>query len=80
MTFVKQLDTWGIDGEILQIQMPSEIEVSNLISSRKEHRRLHLGKFLSLRLLYSVISGCLDTYEASRIPLTQVNSDSCLLF
>ncbi|KAE8685621.1 KOW domain-containing family protein [Hibiscus syriacus] len=37
-----KLDTWGIDGEDLQIEMPSEIEVAKLISSSKEHHRLHL--------------------------------------
>ncbi|XVE71959.1 hypothetical protein DITRI_Ditri10aG0192700 [Diplodiscus trichospermus] len=36
------LDMWGMDGEVLQIEMPSEIEISKLISSSKEHRRLHL--------------------------------------
>ncbi|XP_022773485.1 uncharacterized protein LOC111315762 isoform X1 [Durio zibethinus] len=36
------LHMWGIDGEVLQIEMPSEIEASKLISSSKEHRRLRL--------------------------------------
>ncbi|MBA0711122.1 hypothetical protein Golax_010344, partial [Gossypium laxum] len=36
------LDAWGYDGEDLQIEMPSKIEVSKLISSSKEHHRLRL--------------------------------------
>lgn len=41
---VEQLDTWGMDGEIVQINIPSESEVSALISTSNERFKLHMGK------------------------------------
>ncbi|GLT34833.1 hypothetical protein SLA2020_093260, partial [Shorea laevis] len=37
-----KLDTWGIDGEIMQIAMPSDFEVSKLITTSKENRKKRL--------------------------------------
>ncbi|KAL5794648.1 hypothetical protein ACOSP7_003242 [Xanthoceras sorbifolium] len=36
------IDTWGMDGEVLQIKMPSESEVSNLVSVSKEKYKTRL--------------------------------------
>lgn len=41
---VEQVDAWGIDGEIIQITMPSESEVSELIFTSIERFKLHMGK------------------------------------
>lgn len=41
---VEQLDAWGMDGETIQIKMPSESEVSALISTSNERFALHMGK------------------------------------
>ncbi|CAN8270486.1 unnamed protein product [Cochlearia groenlandica] len=38
------LDAWGIDGEIIQIKLPSETEVSELISKSNERFKLHMEK------------------------------------
>lgn len=40
----KQIDTRGMDGEDLQIAMPSEAEVSNLVSASKEKYKIRMGK------------------------------------
>ncbi|OMO78676.1 Glycoside hydrolase, family 31 [Corchorus olitorius] len=45
------LDKWGIDGEALQIEMPSEIEVAEMISSRKLQQRMRLA---SIKLIPDV--------------------------
>ncbi|CAH2052908.1 unnamed protein product [Thlaspi arvense] len=36
------LDAWGMDGEIIQIKLPSESEVSELISTSNERFKLHM--------------------------------------
>ncbi|XP_059663103.1 uncharacterized protein LOC132308859 isoform X2 [Cornus florida] len=36
------LDAWGVDGEVLQITMPSENEVSDLISTSKKSHKIRL--------------------------------------
>ncbi|XP_024015118.1 uncharacterized protein LOC18025210 isoform X2 [Eutrema salsugineum] len=36
------LDAWGMDGEIIQIKVPSESEVSELISTSNERFKLHM--------------------------------------
>ncbi|CAA7012973.1 unnamed protein product [Microthlaspi erraticum] len=36
------LDAWGMDGEIIQIKVPSEIEVSELVSTSSERFKLHM--------------------------------------
>ncbi|GAY56621.1 hypothetical protein CUMW_173290 [Citrus unshiu] len=36
------IDTWGMDGEDLQIAMPSEAEVSNLVSASKEKYKIRM--------------------------------------
>ncbi|KAL1198504.1 putative glucan 1,3-alpha-glucosidase [Cardamine amara subsp. amara] len=38
------LDAWGMDGEIIQIKVPSESEVSELISTSNERFKLHMEK------------------------------------
>lgn len=45
--FLIQLDAWGIDGEVLQIKMPSEEEVAQLVSTSMEQYRIHLGNSVS---------------------------------
>lgn len=39
-----QLEAWGSDGEIVQVAMPSETDVSNLVSASEEKYRNRLGK------------------------------------
>ncbi|KAF3447894.1 hypothetical protein FNV43_RR08601 [Rhamnella rubrinervis] len=39
-----KLDAWGIDGEVLQIKMPSEEEVAQLVSASMEQYRIRLEK------------------------------------
>jgi hypothetical protein len=34
---------WGVDGEVLQIMMPSEEEVNKLTSTTEKHYRTSLG-------------------------------------
>ena len=41
--FIKQLDTWGMDGEVVQIVMPLEQEVSELVSASVKRQRTLLG-------------------------------------
>lgn len=44
MDLLIQLDAWGSDGEIIQLAMPSETDVSNLVSESEEKYRNRLGK------------------------------------
>ncbi|KAL4308195.1 hypothetical protein GQ457_01G023780 [Hibiscus cannabinus] len=67
------LDAWGTDGEDLQIEMPSEIEVSKLISSRKEHRRLRLEKIKHIPDVEDVSRH--KGGELSRTPIELENGD-----
>ena len=41
--FCKQLDTWGMDGEVLQVILPSEEEVSKLVSTSEKQYKERLG-------------------------------------
>lgn len=41
--FFKQLDTWGTDGEVLQLILPSEDEVSELVSTSEKNYKDRLG-------------------------------------
>ncbi|KAL7187910.1 hypothetical protein ACSBR1_037870 [Camellia fascicularis] len=41
--FLNQLDAWGIDGEVLQIMMPSKDEVSNLVSMSEKQYKIRMG-------------------------------------
>ncbi|XP_021288347.1 uncharacterized protein LOC110419565 isoform X2 [Herrania umbratica] len=67
------LDAWGIDGEVLQIEMPSETEVSKLISTRKVHNKMRLE---SVKLIPNVedVSGHKGG-ELSRTPIELENGD-----
>lgn len=47
--YLQQLDTWGMDGEVLQIMMPSEQEVYKLVSTSEEYYRTCLGNTASAR-------------------------------
>ncbi|KAB2093395.1 hypothetical protein ES319_A02G092400v1 [Gossypium barbadense] len=67
------IDAWGNDGEDLQIEMPSEIEVSKLISSSKEHHRLRLE---SIKHIPDVEDGSGHKGgELSRTPIELANGD-----
>lgn len=44
--FILKLDAWGTDGEELQIRMPPEAEVSNLVSTSENLYRRLLGNLL----------------------------------
>jgi len=44
---------WGMDGEVLQIIMPSEEEVNKLVSTTEKHYRTSLGNTASSRLCAS---------------------------
>lgn len=50
LRFFKQLDAWGEDGEVLQIIMPSESEVSNLESASEKKYKSRMGNTASLKL------------------------------
>lgn len=41
---------WGVDGEVLQIMMPSEQEVNKLVSTTEKHYRTSLGNTAYSRL------------------------------
>jgi hypothetical protein len=45
---------WGMDGEVLQIIMPSEEEVNKLVSTTEKHYRTSLGNTASSRLCASL--------------------------
>lgn len=45
-----QIDSWGTDGEEVQITMPSELEISNLVSMSQKQYQNRIGK-LKLSLL-----------------------------
>ena len=51
--FSKQLDTWGMDGENLQVILPSEEEVSKLVSTSGEQYKSRLGIF-SFQIFFCV--------------------------
>ncbi|KAJ4729084.1 Alpha-glucosidase [Melia azedarach] len=36
------IDTWGVDGEVLQIVLPSETEVSNLVSASEDKHKIRM--------------------------------------
>uniref|UniRef100_A0A2P2IUQ9 Uncharacterized protein n=1 Tax=Rhizophora mucronata TaxID=61149 RepID=A0A2P2IUQ9_RHIMU len=36
------IDSWGIDGDVLQIVMPTKEEVSKLVAASEEKYRTHL--------------------------------------
>jgi len=42
----KQLDTWGSDGEVLQLILPAEDEVLKLVSTSEKHYKDRLGMCL----------------------------------
>lgn len=44
--FCKQLDTWGMDGEVQQVILPSEEEVSKLVSTSEKQSKERLGMCL----------------------------------
>lgn len=58
---VEQLDAWGMDGEVIQIKVPSENEVSELISTSNERFKLHMG---TSHLLNMSIATCLIRFVA----------------
>ncbi|KAK6129904.1 hypothetical protein DH2020_036298 [Rehmannia glutinosa] len=66
-----KIDAWGTDGEILQIPMPSESEVSDLVLASEKKFRIRLdhiqskGRFLPSETLISLV---LITESAKRIP------------
>jgi hypothetical protein len=41
--FCKQLDTWGVDGEVLHVNLPSEEEVKKLVSTSEKQYKERLG-------------------------------------
>ena len=47
--YLQQLDTWGMDGEVLQIMLPSEQEVYKLVSTSEKYYKTCLGKTASAR-------------------------------
>jgi hypothetical protein len=48
--FCKQLDTWGVDGEVLHVNLPSEEEVTKLVSTSEKQYKERLG----MRLIKSL--------------------------
>lgn len=43
--FFFQVDAWGTDGEDLKITLPTENEISNLISASKNNYKTLMGKY-----------------------------------
>ncbi|GLU05271.1 hypothetical protein SLE2022_223800 [Rubroshorea leprosula] len=66
------LDTWGIDGEVLQIVMPSEFEITKLINTSKENRRMRLESVMPIPEM-DVASGQKGT--VSKIPVELKSGD-----
>ncbi|KAK6934862.1 Glycoside hydrolase family 31 [Dillenia turbinata] len=52
------LDAWGTDGEVLQVIMPSEKEVSGLVSASKEHYKARIEINLAEELFSSLSLLC----------------------
>jgi uncharacterized protein involved in tellurium resistance len=52
---LEQLDSWGIDGDVLKINMPTEVEVSTLVSTSEKQYRTRLGIGTSFWLSISSI-------------------------
>ncbi|KAK9195343.1 hypothetical protein WN943_003464 [Citrus x changshan-huyou] len=66
------IDTWGMDGEDLQIAMPSEAEVSNLVSASKEKYKIRMGNAASSSHLTIVpcpffIDGWFELRESAKL-------------
>ncbi|KAF5936051.1 hypothetical protein HYC85_027180 [Camellia sinensis] len=61
------LDAWGIDGEVLQIMMPSEDEVSNLVSMSEKQYKIRMENAKRIPEVEKV-SG-LKGVELSRTPI-----------
>ncbi|GLT57782.1 hypothetical protein SLA2020_307310 [Shorea laevis] len=71
-----KLDSWGIDGEIMQIAWPSDIEVSKLITTSKANRGMRLE---SVKLIPDVEAGSGQKgMELSRTPV-ELKSSNWLL-
>ena len=49
--FLNQVDSWGTDGEILQVMMPSEDEVSSLVSESEKQYNIRMGNTALIKLL-----------------------------
>ncbi|KFK39663.1 hypothetical protein AALP_AA3G273200 [Arabis alpina] len=67
------LDAWGMDGEVIQIKLPSESEISELISTSIERFNLHME---STKLIpeKEVLDGQKEM-ELSRVPVELNNGD-----
>ncbi|KAL9369092.1 hypothetical protein Peur_040291 [Populus x canadensis] len=68
------LDSWGIDGDVLKINMPTEVEVSTLVStSEKQYRtRLECAKHIPE---IEEVSGPKGVVELSKVPVELKNGD-----
>ncbi|KAJ6946630.1 hypothetical protein NC651_001358 [Populus alba x Populus x berolinensis] len=68
------LDSWGIDGDVLKINMPTEVEVSTLVStSEKQYRtRLECAKHIPE---LEEVSGPKGVVELSKVPVELKNGD-----
>lgn len=65
--FCKQLDTWGVDGEALHVNLPSEEEASTLVSTSEKQYKERLGMCLlkSFYLLIYILSCGIDIVFSS---------------
>lgn len=68
------LDSWGIDGDVLKINMPTEVEVSTLVStSEKQYRtRLECAKHIPE---LEEVSGPKGVVDLSKVPVELKNGD-----
>ncbi|CAK7346191.1 unnamed protein product [Dovyalis caffra] len=61
----EQLDSWGMDGDVLKVNMPTEVEVSTLVSASEKQYRTRLGIFCPL------IDNFLTAECAKHIPVVE---------
>lgn len=46
-----QVDGWGIDGEVIPVQMPSEHEAKMLVSTSEKKTREHFGRSFDVSII-----------------------------
>ncbi|CAJ2646991.1 unnamed protein product [Trifolium pratense] len=68
------LDTWGVDGEVLHINWPSEEEASKLVSTSEKQYNERLEKAIQIPDLEDEISGP-KAMELSRTPIELKSSE-----
>ncbi|CAJ2646990.1 unnamed protein product [Trifolium pratense] len=68
------LDTWGVDGEVLHVNLPSEEEVSKLVSTSEKQFKERLEKAIQIPDVEDEVSGP-KGMELSRTPIELKSSE-----